>query len=176
MGRSRASSARSNTAAWKNKDRLLRAAAFKGLRDDRPAEEIVLEALQKRSKPRIAPAPMGTHLTHPERNSGKRRESPNKGWPNSHTHCRRHSSPYRWPSVEFAAMPLGHRRQVLFRQASVAWVGCQRPSDRYRRQRADGRNRWAGGILHVPCAGGRCRNPPLGIDRRSSGKAGSSDF
>ena len=49
------------------KDRLLRAAAFKGLRDDRPAEEIVLEALQKRSKPRIAPAPIGTHLTHPER-------------------------------------------------------------------------------------------------------------
>jgi ATP dependent DNA ligase C terminal region len=47
------------------KDRLLRAAAFKGLRDDRPA--IVLEALQKRSKPRVAPASNGIHLTHPER-------------------------------------------------------------------------------------------------------------
>ncbi len=48
-------------------DRLLRAAAFKGLRDDRPADEIVLEALQKRAKPRVAPAPIGIHLTHPER-------------------------------------------------------------------------------------------------------------
>jgi bifunctional non-homologous end joining protein LigD len=48
-------------------DGLLRAAAFKGLRDDRPAEEIVLETLQKRAKPRVAPAPIGTNLTHPER-------------------------------------------------------------------------------------------------------------
>jgi bifunctional non-homologous end joining protein LigD len=48
-------------------DRLLRAAAFKGLRDDRPAEEIVLETLQKKAKPRVARAPIDIHLTHPER-------------------------------------------------------------------------------------------------------------
>jgi hypothetical protein len=42
-------------------DRLLRAAAFNGLRDDRPIDEIVLEALQKRSKPGVSAAPIGIH-------------------------------------------------------------------------------------------------------------------
>ena len=51
---------------WTN-DRLLRAAAFKGLRDDRPAEEIVLEGLPKPSKSRIPSDGIGIHLTHPER-------------------------------------------------------------------------------------------------------------
>jgi len=49
------------------KDRLLRAAAFKGLRDDRPAEEIVLEALPKPAKSRIPSDGIGIRLTHPER-------------------------------------------------------------------------------------------------------------
>jgi bifunctional non-homologous end joining protein LigD len=48
-------------------DRLLRAASFKGLRDDRPAAEIVLESLQKRSKAQVPQAPIGIRLTHPER-------------------------------------------------------------------------------------------------------------
>ena len=48
-------------------DRLLRAAAFKGLRDDKPPDDIVLEALPKRSKSHT-PSNRGTiHLTHPER-------------------------------------------------------------------------------------------------------------
>jgi bifunctional non-homologous end joining protein LigD len=47
-------------------DRLLRAAAFKGLRDDRPAEEIVLEALPKRSAFRASDHAR-LRLTHPER-------------------------------------------------------------------------------------------------------------
>ena len=51
---------------WTN-DRLLRAAAFKGLRDDRPAEEIVLEGLPKPSNSRIPSDGIGIHLTHPER-------------------------------------------------------------------------------------------------------------
>ena len=53
---------------WTN-DRLLRAAAFKGLRDDRPAEEIVLEGLPKpsNSRSRIPSDSIGIHLTHPER-------------------------------------------------------------------------------------------------------------
>jgi bifunctional non-homologous end joining protein LigD len=49
------------------RDRLLRAAAFKGLRDDRPAEGIVLEAPPKRSRPRTPPDGEGIRLTHPER-------------------------------------------------------------------------------------------------------------
>jgi bifunctional non-homologous end joining protein LigD len=49
------------------RERLLRAAAFKGLRDDRPAEEIVLEAPAKRSRPRAPPEDLGVRLTHPER-------------------------------------------------------------------------------------------------------------
>jgi bifunctional non-homologous end joining protein LigD len=49
------------------RDRLLRAAAFKGLRDDKSAEEIVLEAAPKGSKSRVPPTPVGICLTHPER-------------------------------------------------------------------------------------------------------------
>jgi bifunctional non-homologous end joining protein LigD len=49
------------------KDRLLRAAAFKGLRDDRPADEIVLEASPKESQPRTPSDREAIHLTHPER-------------------------------------------------------------------------------------------------------------
>jgi bifunctional non-homologous end joining protein LigD len=49
------------------RDRLLRAAAFKGLRDDKSAEEIVLEAPPKGSKSRVSPTPVGIRLTHPER-------------------------------------------------------------------------------------------------------------
>jgi bifunctional non-homologous end joining protein LigD len=48
-------------------DRLLRAAAFKGLRDDKSPEEIVLDAPPKRSKFRVSPTPVGIRLTHPER-------------------------------------------------------------------------------------------------------------
>jgi bifunctional non-homologous end joining protein LigD len=44
---------------------LLRAAAFKGLRDDRPTEEIVLEAPPKRS--RLLIPPNSVRLTHPEK-------------------------------------------------------------------------------------------------------------
>ena len=48
-------------------DRLLRAAAFKGLRDDKSAEEIVLEAPPKGSKSRVPPTHVGIRFTHPER-------------------------------------------------------------------------------------------------------------
>ncbi len=48
-------------------DRLLRAAAFKGLRDDRPADDIVLEEPPKRSKPQAPSDRIGIRLTHPDR-------------------------------------------------------------------------------------------------------------
>jgi bifunctional non-homologous end joining protein LigD len=53
------------------RDRLLRVAAFKGLRDDKSAEEIVLEAPPKRSKSRVSPTPVGIRLTHPENSLGR---------------------------------------------------------------------------------------------------------
>ena len=49
------------------KDKLLRAAAFKGLRDDKTADEILLEAPPKRSQPQIPSDRGAIHLTHPER-------------------------------------------------------------------------------------------------------------
>ena len=48
-------------------DGLLRAAAFKGLRDDKPASEIVLEEKPKRSRTPLAGAATKIRLTHPER-------------------------------------------------------------------------------------------------------------
>ncbi|HYS49804.1 MAG TPA: DNA ligase D [Xanthobacteraceae bacterium] len=48
-------------------DRLLRAAVFKGLRDDRPAQEVVLEQSPGRSKARVPVDSLGIRLTHPER-------------------------------------------------------------------------------------------------------------
>jgi bifunctional non-homologous end joining protein LigD len=48
-------------------DRLLRAASFKGLREDKAAEEIVLESAPKTSKPPGARALAQVRLTHPER-------------------------------------------------------------------------------------------------------------
>jgi bifunctional non-homologous end joining protein LigD len=49
--------------SW-TQDKLLRSASFKGLRDDRPAEDIVLEGA-----PKLSRRPLGGHekLTHPDR-------------------------------------------------------------------------------------------------------------
>jgi bifunctional non-homologous end joining protein LigD len=48
------------------RDELIRNSSFKGLRDDKPAEDIALEAPQKPSKAKAVPA-AGVKLTHPER-------------------------------------------------------------------------------------------------------------
>jgi bifunctional non-homologous end joining protein LigD len=50
-----------------SRDGMIRQASFKGLRDDKPAQDIALEAPQKRSKTRADVAPAGIKLTHPER-------------------------------------------------------------------------------------------------------------
>jgi bifunctional non-homologous end joining protein LigD len=50
--------------AWTT-DGLIRQAAFKGLREDRPADEIVLETQPEKSKPDRDP--VRTRLTHPDR-------------------------------------------------------------------------------------------------------------
>jgi bifunctional non-homologous end joining protein LigD len=49
------------------KDRMLRAASFKGLREDKPAAEIVLETAPKTAKAAGARALAKVRLTHPER-------------------------------------------------------------------------------------------------------------
>jgi bifunctional non-homologous end joining protein LigD len=52
--------------AW-SRDGLILHASFKGLRDDKPAQDVALEAPQKRSKLPIEIAAAGVKLTHPER-------------------------------------------------------------------------------------------------------------
>jgi bifunctional non-homologous end joining protein LigD len=64
-------------------DRLLRAAAFKGLRDDKSADEIVLEAPPKRPRPVTARDREAIRLTHPERILWEERELPSRDWPTS---------------------------------------------------------------------------------------------
>jgi bifunctional non-homologous end joining protein LigD len=50
-----------------SRDGMIRQASFKGLRDDKPAQDIALETPQKRSKARADVAAAGIKLTHPER-------------------------------------------------------------------------------------------------------------
>jgi bifunctional non-homologous end joining protein LigD len=49
------------------RDGMIRNSSFKGLRDDKPAEDISLEAPQKRSAAKADAATVGVKLTHPER-------------------------------------------------------------------------------------------------------------
>ena len=49
------------------RDGMIRHASFRGLRDDKPAQDIALEAPQKRTKTRADAAAAGVKLTHPER-------------------------------------------------------------------------------------------------------------
>ncbi len=48
-------------------DRLIRQSVFRGLREDRPAEEIVLEVAPEKSGSDRGPQPVPARLTHPER-------------------------------------------------------------------------------------------------------------
>jgi bifunctional non-homologous end joining protein LigD len=50
-----------------SRDGLIRHASYRGLRDDKPAQDIALETPQKRSKIRADTAAAGVKLTHPER-------------------------------------------------------------------------------------------------------------
>jgi bifunctional non-homologous end joining protein LigD len=50
-----------------SRDGLIRHASFRGLRDDKPAQDIALEAPQKRSNTRADAPAAGVKLTHPER-------------------------------------------------------------------------------------------------------------
>ena len=154
-------------------DRLLRAAAFKGLRDDKTADEIALERPPNRSRPLTAPDREAIRLTHPERILWEEAGITKQGLADFYADIAEFDSPARRrPSFEPAALPLGHGSQMLFRQASVARIGQKCPSCRYRRQRADARDRRCHRVDQLS-AGGRRRNPPLGINHRLPGPARS---
>jgi bifunctional non-homologous end joining protein LigD len=115
------------------RERLLRAAAFKGLGDDKPDDEIVLAASPKRSRPRAPSDRIGVRLTHPEKILWKKRNHQAGTGRVLHRHRRLDPSACRRPAIELGAMSLRHGNQMLFRQTSVARVGQECPPRRYRR-------------------------------------------
>jgi bifunctional non-homologous end joining protein LigD len=52
--------------AWTT-DKLIRQSSFKGLREDRPAEEVTIEAASMQAKPERERSPVPGRLTHPDR-------------------------------------------------------------------------------------------------------------
>ena len=119
-------------------DRQLRAAAFKGLRDDKAAKDITLEASSMRSQSTPSRDPSDIHLTHPEKLLWVEAGITKQGTRRILCRYRRLDiAPHRRPAIKFGELSFGHGSQVLFRQAPLARAGQMCSSSQDRRERAD---------------------------------------
>ena len=169
--------------AW-TADKLIRQGSFKGLREDRAAEDVVLEAAPIPPPPRAQestagarePAPMRGRLTHPDRILWPEQGVTKEGLAEFYTDIADWILPHISGRVlSLLRCPSGVSEKCFF--AKHPWHGLSDAvrRDRRRRQGEDAgarRPRW----IDRPRAGERDRDPCLGIDRRAAGEAGSADL
>ena len=159
-----------------SRDGMIRQASFKGLRDDKPAQDIALETPQKRSKPHADVAAAGVKLTHPERILWAEPGITKQGLADFYTDIADWILPHVAGRVlSLLRCPSGTGAKCFF--AKHPWAGLTADVRRVAvgteaAHAGDRRSRRTA----QPGAGRGRRSPSLGIARRRSGAPGPSDL
>ncbi len=151
---------------WTHDD-VVRQASFKGLRDDKPPGEIVREASGRRAaltQPKTTAVQAHASRAHPV---ARRRHHQAGSCGFLHRHRRLDSAAHHRARAEPGALSIGHRREVLLRQASLGRIERGGHARRCRRQGADADDRRSQGSARIR-PGGRGRNPSLGLAPRAA--------